>query len=135
MPVEKTVVLIKPHAVAAGWAKNIMRKYDERNFKLWNSKTVRLTEEQAAAFYAKHKGKPFYDGLIKSMTEGPLLAIVYSGENVIQQVRDLNGKTNPDDAAPGTIRHDFKGPGGPYNTVHGSDSVEAAEREISIVFS
>lgn len=93
-----------------------------------------LSRSQVRGLYQEHEGKFFYPSLILAMTSGPSHILVLEGEDAIDRVRALNGDTNPDKAAPGTIRHDFKSGGGPFNTVHASDSPEAVEREFAIIF-
>ena len=92
-----------------------------------------VTPEQAAANYAEHEGKPFYNGLIEYITSGPVVKMVVSGEGAVKKMRTLMGATNPAEAAPGTIRGDF-GLIMDENVIHGSDSPESAEREIGIFF-
>jgi nucleoside-diphosphate kinase len=84
-------------------------------------------------FYREHVDKHYFAGLILAMSDHPCVAVVLEGENAISRVRELNGATNPQQAQPGTIRRDFMSAGGPFNTVHGSDSKESAEREIALV--
>ena len=134
MALERTLVLIKPHAVAERWANPIYQRYVEAGLMLADMQALTLTRDEAAAFYAEHEGKDFFDRLLDAMCSGPTVTLIWLGDNAIEWVRELNGETNPDKAEPGTIRHDFKGSGGPFNTVHGSDSTEAVFRETSIIF-
>tara|TARA_B100000508_G_scaffold24977_1_gene18051 strand:- start:743 stop:1159 length:417 start_codon:yes stop_codon:yes gene_type:complete len=129
-----TLALIKPHAVQAGWTADIVNRYKSAGLKVCGTNPFTFSRAQAESFYVEHKGKPFFPGLIDAMCEGQTVAIILEGEDAVARVRDLNGATNPAKAKSGTIRADFKGEGGPYNTVHGSDSPEAAFREITLVF-
>lgn len=95
---------------------------------------LHLTKEQAEGFYAEHKGRPFFDGLVEFMTSGPVMIQVLEGENAVQRHRDIMGATNPDNALAGTLRADFAD-SFTENAVHGSDAVESAQREIAYFFS
>ncbi len=130
---EKTLVLIKPDAFGNGHTGDILQIYEKEGFRIAAMKLMQMDKKIAAKHYAEHVGKPFYDGLVEFMTSGPIVAMVLEGENVIQRVRDLNGKTNPKDAAEGTIRKRFA-EDGRRNAVHASDSLESAEREIHVFF-
>jgi len=134
MAIERTLVLIKPHAVLERWTDLIYLRYLKAGLTIDNIQVLTLSEEEAAAFYGEHIGKEFFDGLISAMCQGPVVAMIWVGGNAIEQVRHLNGATNPDLALPGTIRYDFRGSGGPFNTVHGSDSPAAVAREALIIF-
>jgi len=94
---------------------------------------LKLTKEQAEGFYAEHKGRPFFDGLVEFMTSGPIMVQVLEGENAVQRNRDIMGATNPDNALAGTLRADFAD-SFTANAVHGSDAVESAQREIAYFF-
>ncbi len=94
---------------------------------------VRLTVDQARMFYSVHKGRPFYDSLVEFMTSGPIVALVIEGENAVVRYRELMGATNPKEALPGTIRHDFASDID-QNIVHGSDAPETAAQEIRFFF-
>jgi nucleoside-diphosphate kinase len=134
MATERTLALIKSGALSRNHRAAIMSRIQEAGLRVVTSETIRLVPAQCAEFYAEHIGRPFYDGLVGSVT-GPdgVVAVVIEGENAIQRWRDLQGKTNPADAAPGTIRRDF-GLGMPDNATHGSDSPESAAREIGYFF-
>ena len=127
---EKTVVLIKPDAVYAGQAADIIGRYLENGLQILYRDERRFSEAEAKAFYSEHVGRFYFPGLVLAMTSGPLVALVLEGENAIAKVRDLNGLTDPNKASLGTIRHDFRSAGGPFNTVHASDSARSATREI-----
>jgi nucleoside-diphosphate kinase len=131
---QRTYVMIKPDAVARNLVGRIISRFEEVGLKLERAELGLVTREQAAANYAEHEGKPFYEGLIAYITSGPVMKMVLSGPNAVSTCRKLMGATNPADAAPGTIRGDF-GLVLDANVVHGSDSPESAEREIAIFFS
>lgn len=130
---ERTFVAIKPDGVKRGLIGRIISKIEDKGYKIVALKMLQVTDELAAKHYAEHVGKPFYDGLIKFITSGPIIAMVLQGENAISGVRKFMGKTNPDDAEVGSIRGDFAQVMR-YNTIHGSDSKESAEREINLYF-
>jgi nucleoside-diphosphate kinase len=131
---QRTYVMVKPDAVARNLVGRIISRFEEVGLKLERAELGLVTTEQAAANYAEHEGKPFYEGLIAYITSGPVMKMVLSGPNAVSTCRKLMGATNPADAAPGTIRGDF-GLVLDANVVHGSDSPESAEREIAIFFS
>ena len=133
MAVEKTYTMIKPDGVANGHIGQIVSKFENVGLTIERMELGLVTQAQAEQNYAEHKGKPFYDGLIEYVTSGPVVKMVVSGENAVATVRKLMGATNPADAAPGTIRGDF-GLTMDENVIHGSDSVESAEREIGVFF-
>jgi nucleoside-diphosphate kinase len=126
--------MIKPDAVRRGFVGRIVSRFEEVGLTVERMELGVVTAEQAAANYAEHAGKPFYDGLVAYITSGPVVKLVLSGPEAVSVVRKLMGVTNPKDAAPGTIRGDF-GLTLDENVVHGSDSPESAEREIAIFFS
>lgn len=126
--------MIKPDGVARGLVGRIVARFEDVGLTIERMELGVVTPEQAAANYAEHAGKPFYDGLVEYVTSGPVVKMVMSGPDAVAIVRKLMGATNPKDAAPGTIRGDF-GLTMDANIVHGSDSSESAEREIGIFFS
>ncbi|MDR1088734.1 MAG: nucleoside-diphosphate kinase [Coriobacteriales bacterium] len=130
---EKTYAMLKPDAVAAGQVGEIIARFERVGLALDRMELAEVTPQQAAANYAEHEGKPFYDGLIRYITSGPVVKLVLSGEGAVALTRKLMGATNPAEAAPGTIRGDF-GMVMDANVIHGSDSPESAEREIAIFF-
>lgn len=130
---QSTYVMIKPDAVARGLIGNIVQRFEAVGLTIERMELGVVTAEQAAANYAEHVGKPFYDGLVAYVTSGPVVKMVISGENAVAVCRKLIGATNPLDAAPGTIRGDL-GLILDANVIHGSDSPESAEREIGIFF-
>lgn len=126
--------MIKPDAVSRGLVGRIVGRFEDVGLTIERLEYGMVTPEQAAANYAEHVGKPFYDGLVEYITSGPVVKMVLTGPDAVPVVRKLMGVTNPKDAAPGTIRGDF-GLTLDANVVHGSDSPESAEREIAIFFS
>jgi nucleoside-diphosphate kinase len=130
---ERTLVLIKPDGVQRSLIGEIIGRFEKKGFKLVAMKLMMVTPEIARQHYAEHVEKSFYPGLEKFITSSPVVAMVWEGGNAIQMIRDMMGKTNPLNAAPGTIRADFGVETG-QNLVHGSDSPESAAREISIFF-
>ena len=104
---EKTFVCVKPDGVQRGLIGEVVKRFESRGFVLCAAKFMQVTPELAAKHYAEHEGKPFYNGLISYITSGPVFAMVWSGDNVVKAVRQTVGSTNPTEAAPGTIRHDF----------------------------
>ena len=104
MPLERTFSIIKPDAVAAGQAGQILAMIQKAGFKVLALRMTRLTETQAGAFYAVHKERPFYSGLVKFMTEGPIIVMALEREDAVKGLRDVMGATNPANAAEGTIR-------------------------------
>jgi nucleoside-diphosphate kinase len=125
--------MIKPDAVARGLVGRIVGRLEDVGLIVERLELGIVTPEQAAANYAEHVGKPFYDGLVAYITSGPVVKMVISGPEAVAVVRKLMGSTNPKDAAPGTIRGDY-GLTLDANVIHGSDSPESAEREIAIFF-
>jgi len=130
---QNTFVMIKPDAVARGLVGAIIARFENTGLKIERMEHGRIFSEQAAANYAEHEGKPFYEGLIAYITSGPVVKMVLSGPEAVAVCRKLMGSTDPRDAAPGTIRGDF-GLTMDANIVHGSDSPESAQREIAIFF-
>lgn len=130
---QKTYVMIKPDAVSRGLIAPIVQRFENTGLTIERMELGMVTPEQAAANYAEHEGKPFYEGLVKYITSGPVVKMVLSGAESVMVCRKLMGATNPRDAAPGTIRGDF-GLELDANVIHGSDSPESAKREIAIFF-
>ncbi len=133
MSVERTLMLIKPDAVKKGVEGKIIAHVQEKGFKLVALKKLRLTKEQAKQFYIVHKERPFYDELTDFMSSGPIVAMVWEGENAIERIREIMGATNPEEAAEGTLRKLY-GTNIGENAVHGSDSKESADYEIPFFF-
>jgi nucleoside-diphosphate kinase len=133
MATEKTLSLIKPDGVSRGLIGEVIGRFEKAGLKIKAMKLVRLTLEQARAFYAVHAARPFYDSLTRFMSSGPIVAMVLEGENAIQRNRDLMGATDYRQAAPGTIRADFARDI-EANIVHGSDGPDTATTEIAFFF-
>jgi nucleoside-diphosphate kinase len=131
---ERTLVLVKPDGVQRGLVGEIISRFERTGLKLVALKMLRMDREMAGKHYAIHQGKPFLDGLVSFITSSPLIAAVFEGENAIEVVRKTMGATDPVKAAPGTIRGDLAVDIG-RNVVHGSDSIENAQKEISLFFS
>jgi nucleoside-diphosphate kinase len=131
---ERTFAIVKPDAVAAGHAGKIIDAILGGGFRIVGMKTKHLSEREAQAFYAVHKEKGFYGGLVKFMTEGPAVVMVLEAPDAIRKWRDLMGATNPEKAAEGTIRKRFA-ENIERNCVHGSDAPETAAIEIPFFFS
>ena len=133
MPVERTLTIIKPDAVAKGATGQIIARFEQAGLKLLAAKLLHLTPAQAGGFYFVHKARPFFGSLCEFMTGGPCMPIVLEGDNAIARLRDLMGATDPAKAAAGTIRKDFAS-SIEANAVHGSDSPESAAFEIPYFF-
>lgn len=134
MAVERTLSIVKPDATKRNLTGAITAKLEAAGLRVVASKRIRLTMEQAGAFYAEHKARPFYGELCTFMCSEPVVVQVLEGENAILRNREVMGATDPAAAAPGTIRKEFALSKG-ENSVHGSDSPEAAAREIAFFFS
>lgn len=130
---ERTLVLIKPDAVQRGLIGEITKRLENRGLKLIGLKLVYPDTELAARHYEVHKSKFFYEGLLRYITSGPVVAMIWESPDAILAVRQTMGATSPTEAAPGTIRHDFAIIRD-RNLTHASDSVESAEKEIAIWF-
>jgi nucleoside-diphosphate kinase len=130
---ERTFAIIKPDAVARGVSGQILAAVEGAGFRIAGLKKLRMSREQAEGFYAVHKERPFFAGLIRFMTEGPAIVMVLEKENAIQDWRTLMGATNPEKAADGTIRKRFA-TDIERNCVHGSDAPETASQEIPFFF-
>ena len=133
MTIERTFSMIKPDATARNITRKINAKIEEAGLKIIAQKRIRMTRGQAETFYAEHKGKPFFDGLVDFMTSGATIVQVLEGENAIAHYREIMGATNPEKAEAGTIRAEFAESMG-RNSVHGSDSPVSAAREIAYWF-
>ena len=133
MAIERTLSIVKPDAVAKNVIGEIYSRFEKAGLKIVAARMKQLTVEDAQRFYAVHEGKPFYDDLVSFMTSGPVMIQVLEGENAIAKNRELMGATNPQDAAPGTIRADFA-KSIDANAVHGSDAPETAAYEITVFF-
>jgi nucleoside-diphosphate kinase len=133
MAIERTLTIIKPDAMAAGHAGDIIRLFEANHFTIVAARLVRLTKKEAEGFYAVHVDKPFFDSLTAFMSSGPALVMVLEAENVIARLREVMGATDPAKAAPGTIRKLY-GSSIERNCVHGSDALQTAAFEIGYFF-
>lgn len=133
MSIQRTLSMIKPDAVAKNVIGQIQSRFEAAGLRIVAAKMLHLSPEQAGAFYGVHKGRPFYDDLVRYMSSGPILAQILEGENAIAKNREVMGATNPANAAPGTIRADFAD-SIEANAVHGSDAPETAAQEIAFFF-
>ncbi len=131
--IERTFMMIKPDGVQRGLIGKIVERLEQRGLKICAMKMMRIPKELAERHYEEHKGKGFYNPLLDYITSGPVVCMVLEGENAVACARAMMGKTNPQDAGPGTIRGDFSQVTG-RNIVHGSDSSESAKREIKLFF-
>ncbi|WP_138753498.1 nucleoside-diphosphate kinase [Paenibacillus sinopodophylli] len=131
---ERTFLMVKPDGVQRGLIGEIVARFEKKGLQLSAAKFMLLNQELAEKHYEEHKGKSFYEPLLAFITSGPVFAMVWQGDNVIALTRALIGKTDAIDASPGTIRSDFAVHTN-FNLIHGSDSVENAEKEIAIYFS
>ncbi|MGC5583235.1 nucleoside-diphosphate kinase [Ornithinimicrobium sp. W1665] len=134
---ERSLVLVKPDGYRRGLTGEVLRRIEAKGYRLAALAVLTATQEQLAAHYAEHEGKPFYEPLLEFMSSGPVTAVVVEGHGCIAGFRSLAGATDPTAAAPGTIRGDLGRDWGvkvQQNIVHGSDSPESAAREIGIWF-
>ncbi len=127
------MVLVKPDGVEKNIIGKIIDRFECAGLRVVALKMIQLTRPLLEVWYAHHKDKPFFPDIVKQMTSTPVVAFVLEGENAVQKVFDICGPTDPAEANPGTIRKDF-GVDKPRNVVHRSDSVEAAEKEIGLLF-
>ncbi|MHB8808192.1 MAG: nucleoside-diphosphate kinase [Anaerolineaceae bacterium] len=130
---EKTLVLIKPDGVQRKLIGTIISRFESRGLQLIAIKMIQVSHEMAETHYKEHLGKSFYAGLVQYITAAPVIAMVWAGEHAVEAVRQTVGKTNPLEAAPGSIRHDHALLTS-RNLIHASDSPETAEREIALWF-
>lgn len=133
MALEQTFSIIKPDAVGKNSIGEIYSRFEKAGLKIVAAKMIQLSRTQAEGFYAEHKERPFFNDLIGFMTSGPVMVQVLEGEDAVAKNRTLMGATNPQEAAPGTIRADFA-TSIDENAVHGSDAKESAAREIAYFF-
>ena len=130
---ERTFCLVKPDGVQRGLVGEIVRRFEVRGLKLVGLKMIHISRQLAEEYYAEHRGKPFFPGLVDYVTSGPSVAMLWEGENAVAIVRKTMGATDPSRAEPGTIRADL-GLSIGRNVVHGSDSPESANRETALFF-
>ena len=130
---EHTFTMVKPDGVARGLVGEVISRFERKGLQLEKIRSLVIDEAMAGRHYAEHVEKPFFGDLVEFITSGPVVAMEWSGESAVSVARTLMGATDPKDSAPGTIRGDF-GLIVTNNIVHGSDSVESAERELAIFF-
>lgn len=133
MAIERTLSIIKPDAVAKNVIGQILSRFEAAGLKIAAARMVHLSRQQAEAFYAVHKARPFFKDLVEFMTSGPVMIQVLQGENAIAKHRDLMGATDPKQAEKGTIRADFAS-SIDANAVHGSDGADTAATEVAFFF-
>jgi len=131
--VEQSLIILKPDAVQRQLSGRVITRFEEKGIQIIGCKMMQISKELAERHYAPHKGKPFYEPLIRYMTSGPVVVLALQANGVIAMARKLMGATFGCDAEPGTIRGDFGGSKG-FNLIHGSDSLESAETEIELFF-
>jgi nucleoside-diphosphate kinase len=130
---ETTLIILKPDAVQRGLMGRIVTRFEDKGLQIVGAKLTRISQQLAATHYESHKGKKFYDGLVRFMTSSPVLVLAIRGVGAIEISRSMMGATFGSKAAPGTIRGDF-GVSNSFNLIHGSDSPEAAKRELGLFF-
>jgi nucleoside-diphosphate kinase len=130
---ERTLIIVKPEGVQRGLIGDIITRFERRGLKIIGMKFIQITPELAEQHYGVHKGKPFYPGLVKHITSGPVVVAVVEGPKAISVVRTTMGATNAAEAIPGTIRGDYALEIG-FNIIHGSDGPETAAQEINLFF-
>ncbi|HLQ97505.1 MAG TPA: nucleoside-diphosphate kinase [Candidatus Dormibacteraeota bacterium] len=130
---EKTFVMVKPDGVQRNLIGEVVHRFEKKGFKLVGAKFMVISDELAEKHYGEHKGKPFFSNLVDFITSGPVFAMVWEGNEVIKTARKIIGSTNPLEAENGTIRGDF-GMVVHKNIIHGSDSLDSAQREINLFF-
>jgi len=131
---ERTFVMVKPDGVQRGLIGEIVGRFEDRGLKLVGAKFMRIDRELAEQHYDEHEDKPFFEDLVGFITSGPVMAMVWEGQDAVAQIRTMMGETDPAESAPGTVRGDFGLDLG-RNVIHGSDTEEgSAEREIDLFF-
>jgi len=130
---ERTLIILKPDAVQRGLVGEIITRFEKKGIQIVGTKLIKIAPSLAEQHYAPHKGKPFYEGLVKFMTSSPVLVLALAGKDVINISRKMMGATFGSKAEPGTIRGDF-GVSNSFNLIHGSDSAESATRELGLFF-
>jgi nucleoside-diphosphate kinase len=130
---ETTLIILKPDAVQRGLMGRILSRFEDKGLQVVGCKMMQISQDLAAKHYGAHSAKPFYAGLVKFMTSSPVLVLALRGNGAITIARNMMGATFGSKAAPGTIRGDF-GVSNSFNLIHGSDSPEAAEKELALFF-
>lgn len=131
---ERTLTIIKPDAVSSGRAGAMLARLEEEGFRILGLRKLRLSPEQARAFYAVHRERPFFEGLVRFMTEGPVVAAALEREGAVVHLRNTMGATDSKKAEPGSLRNLY-GTDIERNAIHGSDSPENAAKEVAFFFS
>jgi nucleoside-diphosphate kinase len=130
---ERTLIIFKPDAVQRALCGQILSRFENKGLQIVGIKFMKIPPQTAQTHYAPHKGKPFYEGLVKFMTSSPVVVLALQGKNAIAICRKMMGATFGSNAEPGTIRGDF-GVSNSFNLIHGSDSLESAQRELGLFF-
>jgi nucleoside-diphosphate kinase len=130
---ERTLIILKPDAVQRGLCGEIVTRFERKGLQIVGMKAMRIPQQTAETHYVPHKGKPFYEGLVKFMTSSPVVVLALQGKDAITIARKMMGATFGSKAEPGTIRGDY-GVSNSFNLIHGSDSPEAAAKEIGLFF-
>ena len=130
---QQTLIILKPDSVKRNLVGEILLRFEKRGFVISRLKMLIFTREMAEQFYSVHNTKPFFDELVKYITSGKVVVAVIAGDNAIEETRQIIGKTNPQEASPGTIRGDF-GNNITENSIHASDSTESFDKEVNVVF-
>jgi nucleoside-diphosphate kinase len=130
---ERTLIILKPDAVQRGICGEILQRFEKKGLQIVGMKFIKIPSTLAETHYSSHKGKPFYDGLVKFMTGSPVIVIALAGKDAITIARKMMGATFGSKAEPGTIRGDF-GVSNSFNLIHGSDSAESAQKELGLFF-
>ena len=130
---ERTFLMVKPDGVQRRLVGEIIRRFENKGFTLAGLQLLTPTREMAEAHYAEHRGKPFFEGVVNFISSGPVVAMIWEGDDVVALCRKIMGATKPADSTPGTIRGDYANTI-EQNLIHGSDSVENAAKEIAIWF-
>jgi len=134
MPLERTLIILKPDAIQRNLCGEIICRFEKKGLQIVGMKMMKISPQLAETHYESHKGKPFYAGLVKFMTEGPIVVMALEREDAIKGLREVMGATNPANAAEGTIRKKFA-ENIERNCIHGSDAPETAEQELRFFFS
>ena len=130
---QQTLIILKPDSVKRNLVGEILLRFEKRGFVISRLKMLIFTREMAEQFYFVHNTKPFFDELVTYITSGKVVVAVIAGDNAIEETRQIIGKTNPQEASPGTIRGDF-GNNITENSIHASDSTESFDKEVNVVF-
>ena len=130
---QQTLIILKPDSVKRNLVGEILLRFEKRGFVISKLKMLTFTREMAEQFYFVHNTKPFFDELVTYITSGKVVVAVIAGDNAIEETRQIIGKTNPQEASPGTIRGDF-GKNITENSIHASDSTESFDKEVNVVF-